>query len=311
MDILMLDEPLLPYKELFEQNNLTPHIIGFEKPTTIKAIYCHTTQFNHANYPQLKYVLCPMTGVYHLIQLPKKIQLFYLNDRKWLFDNIWSTAEHTFSLMIRIMRGLNREIHNKTIGIIGFGRVGQQLYQLLQGWNVLVKYVDVEEPRFIEPKQNLIKVKIEEIFNSCDIISINLTETDLTKNYIRARYFDMCKKQPIILNTARESIINTVELLNAFENGKIAGFGLDIDIDNLNKETQHKLKEITSIYRGAILTPHIAGKAIESRIKTDKYVFDQLIKELGGDEDEDNTRLLLQSFGQPIQHFPNDPEGPV
>jgi phosphoglycerate dehydrogenase-like enzyme len=284
MDILFLDEPTLPLRQLLEDNNCGAYKSGKENPLTVECIYTHMTKFIPEDYPRLKYVLCPQTGVIHLGNM-SNYTLYYLDNKQWLYDNVWSTAEHTFSLMIRLMRGLNREVRGKTVGIIGFGRVAQQLYTLLKGWDVKVIWYDTKEMYYTQIKDYGKMKYPEDVFLESDIVSIHLPENELTKKMINFKYFDVCTRQPIILNTARASLINYINLINAFENGKIAGFGLDIDVDYVKKTTGQvwtMLENLSKVYKGAIITPHIAGKSIESRIITDKYVFNKLFEDLGG-----------------------------
>jgi phosphoglycerate dehydrogenase-like enzyme len=297
MDILFLDNPTLPINYLMKANNLNVVRTGHENPMTVECIYTHTTRFLVNDYPKLNYVLCPMTGVLHLGDTTK-FKLYHLDNRQWLYDNVWSTAEHTFSLIIRLMRGLNREVRRKKVGIIGFGRVGQQLYKLLKNWNVDFMWYDTRDYIYdTTVVQNLSdRTKfLEDLFIDCDIITIHLPENSLTKGMINEKYLSLCTKQPIILNTARASILNYLDLTDQFEKGKIAGFGLDIDIDWV-KTHQNKawdsLEALASVYRGAIITPHVAGKSIESRLQTDKYVFNKWLKDLGGFLYDSDTRLL-------------------
>jgi lactate dehydrogenase-like 2-hydroxyacid dehydrogenase len=294
MDILFLDNPTLPLNTLLEQNNCRVFKPGKENPLTIECIYTHMTRFVKDDYPRLKYVLCPMTGVMHLGDTTR-YDLYYLDDKQWLYDNVWSTAEHTFSLMIRLMRGLNREIRNKVIGIVGFGRVGQQLYKLLEGWNVNVLWFDTKEHQYDLISTSGKMKYLDDIFLESDVISIHLPENSLTRDMINQKYFDLCTKQPIILNTARASVMNYIDMLAAFDNGKLAGFGLDVDI-NWIKQNQGSawkmLESLASIYRGAIITDHVAGKSIDSRIATDKFVFNKLFKDLGGKLYETDIGLL-------------------
>jgi phosphoglycerate dehydrogenase-like enzyme len=294
MDILFLDNPTLPVKNLLEQNNCIIYKLGKENPMSVECIYTHTTTFVADDYPRLKYVLCPMTGIMHLGDT-RGYDLYYLDDKNWLYENVWSTAEHTFSLIIRLMRGLNRELKGKTLGIIGFGRVGQQLYKLLESWDVNVLWYDTNEYHYDLIATDGKMKYLDDIFIESDIISIHLPENTLTMDMITYKYFDLCSKQPIILNTARASLINYTALYAAFEKGKLAGFGLDVDIEWI--KTHHKtawkaLNDLSNVYRGAIITEHIAGKSIESRIKTDKYVFNKLFKNLGGVLYETNFGLL-------------------
>lgn len=292
MNILFNDQPTLPMSDWLELNNCPWFKRGHENPNNIDVIYTHQTEFNPKNYPRLKYVICPMTGINHLpLKYLIDTKIINLDNKKWLYDEVWSTAEHTFSIILRLMRGLNRELRGQTVGIIGLGRVGQQLYKLLSSWDVNIIWYDTRTYLY-EMKDAPGKVSyIEDIFKKSKVISIHLTETALTKNIINHRLFDVAEHQPVIVNTSRRSIINHKDLLEALEKGKISGFGLDVDLEDTH--TDNEILNISKVYKGAIYTPHIAGKSIESRIKTDKYVWNIFFRLLGGlTYDKIDTGLL-------------------
>lgn len=284
MDMLFLNEPTAPLNKFLDTHNIRSVRLGREVPGKVEAIYTHGTVFNKKDYPMLKWVLCPMTGTRHLGFLNNtNIQLFKLNDRQWLFDNAWSTAEFTLSMILRLWNGLRREIRGTTIGFVGFGRVSQQIYKLIENWEVNIIWYDLNETLYRKTSKGNMVSSMDDIFLESDIISISVDENPLTMGFINRKQFSLCTKQPIIINTARASLINYVHMLEAFNDGKIAGFGLDVDIDYMEKDkkTWREIEDLNRIYKGVLVTPHIAGKGLESRIITDRYVFGKFVESIG------------------------------
>jgi phosphoglycerate dehydrogenase-like enzyme len=277
MDIIFLDQPKMNLRSILKTNNINIKTEGLD----VDFVYTHRTPVDEYSY---RYVLCPMTGTGHLKVHPDK--LIYLDNKKYLYQNVWSTAEYTMSLISRLCRGVRREIRGKTIGLVGYGRVAQQVAKLLQGYAPKkILWYDIESNLY-EPEYTATRVDdLELIFKLSDVISIHLPENAVTKDSIKLELFNKCENNPLIINTARASIIRYTDLLTAFEDGVVAGMALDIDYDYVEtyyKYTWDKLLKLNHVYQGCILSPHIAGKCVESRLATDKYVFNKLFKTIGG-----------------------------
>lgn len=284
MKMLFLDDPMLSCKDYLQSNNVDIIKKYANHASEVEAIYVHNTFFRYEDYPNLEYILCPMTGIAHLDPIPKHIKVFNLDDREWLYHNVWSTAEHTLSLAIRLTRGLARELRNAKVGFLGFGRVAQQVVELLHGFNCSIKYFDPKEV-YYKPDFLLNVLKVEDpmdVFSEVDVVFICMAETKLTKGMVDYRMFNNCTEQPIIINTARTSLIKYNHLIQALSDGKIMGFGLDVDIDDIPEGQRSTIVDYSKIYRGVIVTPHIAGKSLPSRILTDKFVLNKFITHLGG-----------------------------
>lgn len=139
--ILFLDEPYHSYPNMMDDERFTK--------SQVEVIYTHFTKVNYAMYPNLKVVLCPCTGIKHLNpESQPDIKFINLYNKEWLFNNALSTAEWTLAAMFKLLRRNRDELNGKTIGFIGFGRVAQQVTKMLSGFNVNIKYYDINVPKF-------------------------------------------------------------------------------------------------------------------------------------------------------------------
>ena len=155
--------------------------------------------------------------------------------------------------------GLPSMIYGKTIGIMGFGRIGQNVAQRLQGWGVTILVYDPYVPEELIKEKGGIPVSKEELFIRSDIISPHLILNDETHHIIDAKAFDMMKPTAVIVNVARGGIIDQKALVHALESGRIAGAGIDV----FETEPLSADEPITKL-ENVILTPHSVGLTREN-----------------------------------------------
>jgi phosphoglycerate dehydrogenase-like enzyme len=107
------------------------------------------------------------------------------------------------------------------------------------------------------------------MFEKADVISIHLPLTPTTKNLLNYEAFKKMQKQPIIINSSRGFIINEEDLLKAYDEKLISGFGLDVyETEPVPKSFLNNLKDNTN----CILTPHVAGVTEESNIRVSDFI---------------------------------------
>lgn len=191
--------------------------------------------------------------------------------------NTISTAELTIGLMLALARKipsgdkstkegnwdrlkhLGFELYNKTIGIVGFGKIGKAVAVRANsfGMKVMVydKYINQDKSEF-----NNYEVRpFEELLKESDIVTIHLPLTSETKFLFGKKIFDLMKPGSFIVNTSRGNIISEDDLITALENGKLGGAALDVRI------TEPPLKSKLNDFENVILTPHIGGFTMESQ----------------------------------------------
>jgi lactate dehydrogenase-like 2-hydroxyacid dehydrogenase len=121
------------------------------------------------------------------------------------------------------------ELRGKTLGIIGFGRIGKAIGRIgRRGFDMNVLYHDTF--RFEEAERDIgaVRVGLEELLAQSDLVSINLPMVPATKGVIGAREFGLMKKTALVINLARGPIWDEEALYDALKRGKIAGAGADV-----------------------------------------------------------------------------------
>ena len=118
-----------------------------------------------------------------------------------------------------------RDLQNKTIGIFGFGRIGQLVAERLKPFNVTIQHYD---PINQKDNENSRFVEFEELVKTSDAITIHAPLTPSTDNLFNEDVLNKMKKGSYLVNTARGKIVNTQALVNAVNSGQIQGYAGDV-----------------------------------------------------------------------------------
>jgi len=190
-----------------------------------------------------------------------------------------SVAEHFFGLALILSKMLKKgekalregrwearyqyignELHGKTLGILGFGRIGKAVGRIgHKGFNMKVLYYDALRYKEVEKEIEAVKTNLEEVMSGSDFISINLPMLPVTKGLIGEREFGMMRPTAYIINLARGPIWDEKALYKVLKEGKIAGAGADVfEVEPAAKE--HPLFQLENF----IGTPHSAAHTEEA-----------------------------------------------
>ena len=207
--------------------------------------------------------------------------------------NAKSVAEYTVALLLDIVKKIsfsneqvkNREwkkyktfdLRNKTLGIVGMGAIGTHIAQILcDGFGMNLIYNSKTEKENINNKYNTKMVSLEEVFKNADVISINATYTEETKALINKKYFDLAKSEAIIVNTARQELINKDDLYEAIVNNKILAVAMDGFYEEpIMKECNDKLLDLPN--DKIIITPHNAYNSIDAVDEMERMLIESMI----------------------------------
>ena len=136
----------------------------------------------------------------------------------------WSTRDGNFSL-----NGLmGSDMHGKTIGIIGTGKIAKILIRLLKGFGMRILAYDLYPDMKFAGEEGISYVSLDELYRESDIISLHCPLTDQTKYMIDKDSIDKMKEGVMIINTGRGQLINTNDLIEGLKEKKIAAAGLDV-----------------------------------------------------------------------------------
>lgn len=157
---------------------------------------------------------------------------------------------------------LGQQVNNKTLGIIGFGRIGKAVAKRAQGFNMKVLY-NKRNPldEKSEERLNVEYRDFKKILKEADYISINAPLNESTYHLFDKEEFSLMKENGILINTGRGPIINEKELIKALGSEKIGGAGLDV------YENEPEVEQGLIKFDNVVLTPHIGSATYQARNK--------------------------------------------
>lgn len=152
------------------------------------------------------------------------------------------------------------ELDGKRMGIVGFGNIGQATARIAQAFGMEVCVVTSKEQSALPVGMK--KMELDELFASCDVVSLHCPLTPDTKEMVNAERLKLMKPQAILINTGRGPLINEQDLADALNEGRIAAAGLDV----LSVEPSQKDNPLLGA-KNCFITPHIAWATKEARTR--------------------------------------------
>lgn len=168
------------------------------------------------------------------------------------------------------------EMYQKTLGVIGAGRIGQGVARRCRGFDMQILCYDMYENEAFKEECKARYVDLETLLKESDFITIHSPLTPETENMISTKQFAMMKENAIIVNTARGGIIDEAALYEALKTGEIRGAGLDATVDE--PPYGSPLMELEN----CILTPHAGAATIEASSKMSYMAAQNVVDVLTG-----------------------------
>lgn len=161
-----------------------------------------------------------------------------------------------------VMQFLGRDVHRKTLGICGLGRIGKGVARRARGFDMRLLYTDVvRAPEAVERELGVTFVEKKTLLEESDIVTLHVPLFPETTHYIGAPELKLMKKSAILINASRGPVVDEKALVKALKEGWIAGAGLDV----YEKEPT-PAPGLTKL-PNTVLAPHIASASIETRRK--------------------------------------------
>jgi len=177
----------------------------------------------------------------------------------------------------RMMEFLGQDIYGKTIGIVGFGRIGRGVARRAMGFNMKVLYASRSRASdSVEQEFHASYVDKHTLLRESDVVTLHLPLFPETRHYIGAKELAMMKKTAILVNASRGPIVDEKALVKALKARRIAGAGLDV----FEKEPALTPGLIT--LPNVVLTPHIGSGSFETRLKMSNMAVTNCIAGLTG-----------------------------
>ncbi|MGA8143209.1 MAG: D-glycerate dehydrogenase [Candidatus Acidiferrales bacterium] len=157
---------------------------------------------------------------------------------------------------------LGEDVWGKTLGIMGFGRIGRGVVRRAQGFQMRILYSDaVRAPADVEKELHAQFVDRDRLFRESDFISLHVPLLPDTRHLISKENLEKMKRTAFLINTSRGPVVDEAALADALENKKIAGAALDVF------EAEPKVHPALVGRKDVILTPHIASASVDTRTK--------------------------------------------
>lgn len=237
--------------------------------------------------PTVRHVASYGVGVNHLdLDACRARKVLVTNTPGVLTD---ATADHAMALLLaaarrvadgdRVVRAggwravdpafmLGTEVTGKTLGIVGFGRIGQAMARRAQGFQLRILYTSPREMDFA----GATRVPVEALLAQSDFVSLHCPLTPQTENLLSRERIAGMKRGAIVVNTARGAVVDDAALAEALRSGQLAAAGLDVFRDE---------PHVPAAYLGlenVVLTPHLGSGSRETRAAMARLVLEDALR---------------------------------
>ena len=236
------------------------------KYTNVKVINTCSTGLNHIDMDYCK---------------SNNIKVWSLKEDYELINDLPSTSELAFGLMMSLLRNIPKSYHSvkdgnwdyepyvghqikgKTIGVIGYGRLGKIMCDLFYGWGVKLLATDPYE-RITTARG----VPLSELLDKSDVVFLHTHVTEETRCMVDEEFLSYMKEGSYLINTARGELVDEEAIIESIKVGHLKGYGTDVIKDEFGDIENSKLVEFSiNPNNNVIITPHIGGMTIEGQTK--------------------------------------------
>jgi len=210
--------------------------------------------------------------------------------------NHTTVAEHCFLLLLALEKNLlfhtdstrnggwkrktGHELLDKTIGIIGLGRIGKEVAIRARAFGMKVIAFDVYwDEKFAATHEVKRAASLDEIYAAADYISLHTNLTPETRDMISAKSIAKMKPGVLILNCARGEVVHTADIAAALKSGRVGGYGTDV-LDQEPPSADHPLLTLPNV----VCTPHVASRTHESVQRQATAAVTNLIRAMHGEK---------------------------
>lgn len=249
---------------------------------------------------ELKGIISATTGLNHIdtaFANNQGIAVLSLKGETEFLRTIRATAELTIGLIISLIRGIpwsfdsvrtgewnrdlfrGRELYGNTVGLIGFGRLGSIVAEILSSFEATVIAYDPAIPLKSYPQGIRGFSSPEEVFSQADILSLHASFSEGSRSFIDKRLLSMMKPTSFFINTSRGELLDESALLNTLMGKRIAGAALDVLANETSLTPQKSpLIQYAMSHGNLLITPHIGGCTFDSMVNTELFMARKLLR---------------------------------
>lgn len=190
--------------------------------------------------------------------------------------NHTTVAEHTFCLLLALVRNLvdsanavragewkrmtGHEIWNKSVGIVGLGRIGQEVAKRALAFGMKVHGLDPYWPQVFADEHGVTRHKtIESMMPEIDVLSLHANLSETTRHLVRTESLALARQGLLVINSSRAELVLMADMIAALDTGQVGGYGTDV-LDEEPPPSDHPLLK----HPRALITPHIGSRTFES-----------------------------------------------
>ena len=209
-------------------------------------------------------------------------------------SNHWAVADQAFALMLSVARRtveldklartrqwsrpLSRDVWQKTLGIVGLGRIGKGVAQRAFGFEMKVLAYEPYPDHEFCAKWNVELVELEDLFRRSDYVTLHAPGEGPNQGLINSERLALMKPTAVLINTARGVLVDEDALYAALKEGRIAGAGLDVRISEPPEDD--RFEALTNV----VLTPHAAGSTQEAQAVSAEMVVRSVLQAARGEQ---------------------------
>ncbi len=242
---------------------------------------------------RLKAIVTATTGLDHIdtaYAASRGVAVLSLRGETAFLDSIWATAEHTWAVLLAVLRRIpqahasvraghwdrdlfrGRELARKRLGIVGLGRVGRKVARYGLAFAMDVAAYSLQAEPWVDGVARM--PSLPALLERSDVLSIHVPLNDETVGLIGARALKRLPRGAVLVNTARGGIVDEAALVDALETGHLAAAALDVIAHERAPEARNAgpLLAYARRHDNLLITPHIAGATHESMADTEVFM---------------------------------------
>ena len=209
-------------------------------------------------------------------------------------SNHWAVADQAFALMLSVARRtveldklartrkwsrpLSRDVWQKTLGIVGLGRIGKGVAQRASGFEMTVLAYEPYPDLAFCAKWNVELVELDEVFRRSDYVTVHAPGEGANQRLVNSERLALMKPTAVLINTARGVLVDEDALYAALKEGKIAGAGLDVRVSEPPEDDRFEALD------NVVLTPHAAGSTQEAQAVSAEMVVRSVLQAARGEQ---------------------------
>ncbi len=246
--------------------------------------------------PRLRFVATSTTGLDHLAVKTFEemgIRLISLKHDTDFLSTITATSEQAWGLLLGVLRHVpwafdavkrgewrrsdwrGTQLFGKTLGILGFGRLGRITAKIGAGFQMRILACDIRD---FDPPSGVQRVDLDTLLRESDTLFLHIHSTEENHHFLDRSKMEKMKPGAVIINTSRGAVLDQDAMLDLLEKGHLGGAGLDVLEGELTMAdmTNHPVVAYARTHGNVLISPHVGGATVESQTMAMRHTLSKL-----------------------------------